>query len=52
MRFAFIAYLLAFEAERSKATNPDSLVRAIKHRFPSADAFLAIERGAAANVKR
>ena len=45
------AYLLAFEEELSKATNPDSLVRAMKERFPSADLFLAIERGAAANVK-
>jgi glyoxylase-like metal-dependent hydrolase (beta-lactamase superfamily II) len=45
-------YLLAFEEERSKTTNPDSLVRAMKERFPSADLFLAIERGAAANVKR
>jgi len=44
-------YLLAFEEELSKATTPDSLVRAMKHRFPSADLFLAIERGAAANVK-
>jgi glyoxylase-like metal-dependent hydrolase (beta-lactamase superfamily II) len=44
-------YLLAFEEELSKATNPDSLIRAMKDRFPSADLFLAIERGAAANVK-
>jgi glyoxylase-like metal-dependent hydrolase (beta-lactamase superfamily II) len=44
-------YLLAFEEELSKATNPDSLVRVMKERFPSADLFLAIERGAAANVK-
>ena len=45
------AYLLAFEEEVSKAKEPDSLVRAMKERFPSADLFLAIERGAAANVK-
>jgi len=45
-------YLLAFEEELSRTTNPDSLVRAIKERFPSADLILAIERGAAANVKR
>jgi glyoxylase-like metal-dependent hydrolase (beta-lactamase superfamily II) len=45
------AYLLAFEEELSKATDPDSLVGAMKERFPSADLFLAIERGAAANVK-
>jgi len=44
-------YLLAFEEELSKATNPDSLVRAMKERFPSADLSLAVERGAAANVK-
>jgi len=44
-------YLLAFEQELSKATNPDSLVRAMKNRFPSADLLLAIERGAASNVK-
>jgi glyoxylase-like metal-dependent hydrolase (beta-lactamase superfamily II) len=45
------AYLLAFEEEVSKAKEPDGLVRAMKERFPSADLFLAIERGAAANVK-
>jgi glyoxylase-like metal-dependent hydrolase (beta-lactamase superfamily II) len=45
-------YLLAFEEELSKAKDPDSLVRAMKERFPSADLLLAIERGAAANVKR
>ena len=44
-------YLLVFEEELSKAKDPDSLVRAMKERFPSADLFLAIERGAAANVK-
>jgi len=44
-------YLLAFEEELSRAKNPDGLVRAMKKRFPSADLFLAIERGAAANVK-
>jgi len=44
-------YLLAFEQELARATNPDSLVRAMKDRFPSADLLLAIERGAAANVK-
>src|ERR1700687_6403306 len=35
-------YLLAFEEELSKSTNPDSLVRAMKERFTSADLFLAI----------
>ena len=44
-------YLLAFEEELSRAKNPYGLVRAMKKRFPSADLFLAIERGAAANVK-
>jgi glyoxylase-like metal-dependent hydrolase (beta-lactamase superfamily II) len=44
-------YLMAFEEELSTAKNPDGLVRAMKKRFPSADLFLAIERGAAANVK-
>jgi glyoxylase-like metal-dependent hydrolase (beta-lactamase superfamily II) len=44
-------YLLAFEEELAKARDPDSLVRALKERFPSADLFLAVERGAAANVK-
>jgi glyoxylase-like metal-dependent hydrolase (beta-lactamase superfamily II) len=44
-------YLVAFEEELSKAKDPGSLVRAMKERFPSADLFLAIERGAAANVQ-
>jgi hypothetical protein len=44
-------YLFAFEEELFKAKNPDSLIRAMKERFPSAGLFLAIERGAAANVK-
>src|SRR5712671_5162596 len=44
-------YLLAFDEELSRAKHPDGLVRAMKRRFPSADLFLAIERGAAANVK-
>jgi glyoxylase-like metal-dependent hydrolase (beta-lactamase superfamily II) len=45
-------YLLAFEEELTKATDPDSLIKAMKERFPAADLFLAIERGALANVKR
>ncbi len=45
------AYLLAFEEELGKAKDPNDLVKAMKRRFPSADLFLAIERGAAANVK-
>jgi glyoxylase-like metal-dependent hydrolase (beta-lactamase superfamily II) len=44
-------YLLAFEEELTKATDPDSLIKAMKERFPSADLLLAIERGATANVK-
>src|SRR6202158_2618408 len=45
-------YLLAFEEELTKAKDPDSLIKAMKERFPAADLFLAIERGALANVKR
>src|SRR5258705_9264627 len=44
-------YLLAFEEELKKAKDPDSLIKAMKERFPSADFLLAIERGAKANVK-
>jgi glyoxylase-like metal-dependent hydrolase (beta-lactamase superfamily II) len=44
-------YLLAFEDELKKAKDPDSLVNAMKERFPSADLLLAIERGAKANFK-
>jgi glyoxylase-like metal-dependent hydrolase (beta-lactamase superfamily II) len=44
-------YLLAFEEELKKAKNPDSLINAMKERFPSADFLLALERGAMANVK-
>jgi hypothetical protein len=44
-------YLLAFEEELNKAKDPDSLINTMKKRFPSADFFLAIERGAQANVK-
>src|ERR1700674_400299 len=44
-------YLLAFEEELRNAKQPDSLINAMKERFPSADLFLAIERGAEANVK-
>ncbi len=35
----------------SKAKDPESLIEAMKERFPSAELFLAIERGAMANVK-
>ena len=44
-------YLFAFEEELKKAKDPDSLINAMKERFPSADLLLAIERGAKANVK-
>ena len=44
-------YLLAFDEELKKAKDPDSLMNAMRERFPSADLLLAIERGAKANVK-
>jgi len=44
-------YLLVFEEELKRAKDPDSLINAMKQRFPSADLLLAIERGAKANVK-
>ena len=44
-------YLLAFEEELTKAKGRDGFINAMKERFPSAELFLAIERGAAANVK-
>src|ERR1700686_1548258 len=44
-------YLLAFEEELKKARDPDTLINAMKERFPSADLLLALERGAKANVK-
>jgi glyoxylase-like metal-dependent hydrolase (beta-lactamase superfamily II) len=44
-------YLRVFDEELSKAKDPDSFIKAMKERFPSADLFLAIERGAMANVK-
>jgi glyoxylase-like metal-dependent hydrolase (beta-lactamase superfamily II) len=44
-------YLLALEEELKKAKDPDSLINAMKERFPSADFLLALERGAKANVK-
>ena len=44
-------YLLAFDEELKKAKDPDSLINAMKERFPSAGLLLAIERGAKANVK-
>ncbi len=44
-------YLSVFEEELKKAKDPDSLINAMKGRFPSADLLLALERGAKANVK-
>jgi glyoxylase-like metal-dependent hydrolase (beta-lactamase superfamily II) len=44
-------YLLVFDEELKKAKDPDSLMNAMRERFPSADLLLAIERGAKANVK-
>src|ERR1700731_4918447 len=44
-------YLLVFEEELKKAKDADSLINAMKERFPSADFTLALERGAKANVK-
>src|SRR6202162_2277081 len=44
-------YLLVFEEELKKAIDADSLINAMKEKFPSADLLLAIERGAKANVK-
>src|SRR5271168_3213552 len=45
-------YLLVFEEELKKAKDPDSLINAMKERFPSADFLLALDRGAKANVER
>jgi glyoxylase-like metal-dependent hydrolase (beta-lactamase superfamily II) len=45
------SYLLVFEEELKKAKDADSLINAMKEKFPSADLLLAIERGAKANVK-
>lgn len=44
-------YLLVFEQELKKAKDADSLINAMKQKFPSSDLLLAIERGAKANVK-
>jgi glyoxylase-like metal-dependent hydrolase (beta-lactamase superfamily II) len=44
-------YLLVFEEELKKAKDSDSLINAMKEKFPSSDLLLAIERGAKANVK-
>jgi glyoxylase-like metal-dependent hydrolase (beta-lactamase superfamily II) len=44
-------YLLVFEEKLKKAKDPETLINAMKEKFPSADLLLAIERGAEANVK-
>src|SRR3981189_3738584 len=44
-------YLSVFEEELKKAKDADSLINAMKEKFPSSDLLLAIERGAKANVK-
>jgi glyoxylase-like metal-dependent hydrolase (beta-lactamase superfamily II) len=43
-------YLLVFEGELIRVKDPDSLMNAMRGRFPSADFLLALERGAKANV--
>jgi glyoxylase-like metal-dependent hydrolase (beta-lactamase superfamily II) len=43
-------YLLAFDEELKRAKDPDSLITAMKVRFPSSGLLLALERGAKANV--
>jgi glyoxylase-like metal-dependent hydrolase (beta-lactamase superfamily II) len=44
-------YLLVFEEELKKTKDPDSLINAMKEKFPSAGFLLALDRGAKANVK-
>jgi glyoxylase-like metal-dependent hydrolase (beta-lactamase superfamily II) len=44
-------YLLVFEEALKKAKDADSLIDAMRERFPSADFLLALVRGAKANVK-
>jgi glyoxylase-like metal-dependent hydrolase (beta-lactamase superfamily II) len=44
-------YLLVFDEELKRAKDPDSLISAMKERFPSSGLLLALERGAKANVK-
>jgi glyoxylase-like metal-dependent hydrolase (beta-lactamase superfamily II) len=44
-------YLSVFDEELKQAKGADSLINAMKERFPSADFLLALERGAKANVK-
>ena len=45
-------YLLAFEEELRTAKDPESLINAMKRKFPSGGLLLALERGARANVER
>src|SRR5713101_6830622 len=45
-------YLMVFEEELRNAKDPDSLINAMKERFPSSGLLLALERGAKANVER
>jgi glyoxylase-like metal-dependent hydrolase (beta-lactamase superfamily II) len=45
-------YLMVFEEELKNAQDPDSLINAMKDRFPSSGLLLALERGAKANVER
>jgi glyoxylase-like metal-dependent hydrolase (beta-lactamase superfamily II) len=44
-------YLLVFEEALKKAKDADSLIDAMRERFPSADFLLALVRGVKANVK-
>jgi glyoxylase-like metal-dependent hydrolase (beta-lactamase superfamily II) len=45
-------YLMVFEEELKNAKDPDTLINAMKERFPSSGLLLALERGAKANVER
>jgi glyoxylase-like metal-dependent hydrolase (beta-lactamase superfamily II) len=45
-------YLLTFQEELKTANDPESLINAMKEKFPSAGLLLALERSAKANVKR
>ena len=45
-------YLLAFNEGLKTAKDPETLINAMKEKFPSAGLLLALERGAKANVER
>src|ERR1700677_2486614 len=45
-------YLLAFNEQLKAAKDAEGLISAMKEKFPSAGLFLALERGAKANVER